>query len=374
MRSLPLESTHLAAGAKLGQVGDNEAVLSYGDGPQDALRAREGLALWDRSHKATLVVTGPDRLSWLQGMVTNDVQRLAVGQGCRAVVVTSKGRMVADLRVYRRQDEIWLETAADRAEALQVHLDRFIIMEDCLVEDRSTQFALLSVFGPRALECLRGVFGLGKDAWAELAPFTQIEVRLPSFSELPIALAKDDASDPPRFDLWMPPTSAPAVWGELLRAGAQPIGLNAAEILRIEAGRPRFGAELDEDTLPLEAGLKDEIAYDKGCYIGQEIIARVTYRGHVNRELRGLLLPAMPPPVPSVLTLAGQSIGELRSAERSAVAGALPVGLGYLKREALTEGTKVNLPDGGVAEVCALPLRRGSRGVGFSGACGPGAC
>jgi folate-binding protein YgfZ len=355
MRSLPLESVHLDAGAKLGEVGDAEGVLSYGDGPEDALRARQSLALWDRSHEATLVVTGPDRVSWLQGMVTNDVQRLAVGQGCRAAVVTSKGRMVADVRVYKRHDEIWLETSADRAEALRTHLNRFIIMEDCQVEERSTEFALLSLLGPKALGCLRDIAG-APELLAESTQFAQVDVRLPTLAELPVIVASSDEAGFPRFDLRVHPTAAETVWREFLGAGARPIGFDAAEVLRIEQGRPRFGAELDEETLPLEAGLKDEISYDKGCYVGQEIVARVTYRGHVNRELRGLLFQGEPPPTPSPLTHGAEAAGELRSTARSAWIGRT-IGLGLLKREAWADGTKVTLPGGREAVVTSLPFK-----------------
>jgi len=155
--------------------------------------------------------------------------------------------------------------------------------------------------------------------------------------------------------LWVHPTLVGAVWAALRDTGAGPIGLDAVEVLRIEGGRPRFGAELDEDTLPLEAGLKGEISYDKGCYVGQEIIARVTYRGHVNRELRGLWFEGEPPSTPSNLTRAGEPAGELRSATRSTWLGRT-IGLGYVKREALADGTELALPDGRVARVCALPF------------------
>jgi folate-binding protein YgfZ len=352
MRSLPLEATHLDAGATLGQVADTQAVLSHGDVAAGALRARTGLALWDRSHRSTLRVIGPDRTSWLQGMITNDVLKLAVGQGCRAAVVTSKGRMVAEVQVHKRQDEIWLETSADRAEPLLAHLNRFIIMEDCQVEDRSTQFALLSLLGPGAESCMRGLV----EAFPDLPHLAHREVRIPDLGELPIVVARSEEFALPQLDLWVDPPMAAAVWQKVRRAGAEPVGLDAIEILRIEAGRPRFGAELDEETLPLEAGFKDAIAYDKGCYIGQEIIARVTFRGHVNRELRGLMLEGAPPVTPAALVRGKEAVGELRSATRSGWLDS-SIGLGYIKREALTAGTALELVDGRAARVCDLPFR-----------------
>jgi folate-binding protein YgfZ len=353
MRSLPLEAVHLDAGATLDQWGGAQVALSYGDAPTAALRARTGGALWDRSHRSTLRVSGPDRASWLQGMITNDVLKLAVGEGCRAAVVTSKGRMVAEIQVHRRQDELWLETSADRAEPLLTHLNRFIIMEDCQVEDRSTQFALLSLVGPHSTERLRGIV----EHLPELPPFTQLEVRLRDPGELPIVAARNDAFGLEQVDLWVDPAMAATVWMRAREAGAEPIGSDSMEILRIESGRPRFGAELDEETIPLEAGFRDAISYDKGCYIGQEIIARVTYRGHVNRELRGLILDG-PPPTPPVPLLRGdESAGEMRSVTRSAWLDR-SIGLGFVKRDALAEGTELQLSTGGKARVCSLPFRQ----------------
>jgi folate-binding protein YgfZ len=355
MRSLPLEAIHLDAGASLDQSGDAQVVQSYGDSaPAAALRARTHLALWDRSHRATLRVIGPDRVSWLQGMITNDVQKLGVGQGCRATVVTSKGRMVAEVQVHKRPDEIWLETSADRAEPLLTHLNRFIIMEDCQVEDRSTQFALLSLIGPEARTCLTELVGTHPD----IPLFAHRELRTPDLEELPLVVSRSDELGLEQYDLWVDPPMASAVWRRICECGAKPIGLDVVEVLRIEAGRPRFGAELDEETLPLEANLKDAISYDKGCYLGQEIIARVTFRGHVNRELRGLLLEGAFPTLPSPLAQGTTVAGELRSATHSEWLGR-DIGLGYVKREALAEGTALELPGGAKAQVCALPFRRG---------------
>jgi folate-binding protein YgfZ len=349
MRSIPLERTHLDAGATLENVGDVETVQSYGDGPAAALRVRGGLALWDRSHRATLRVTGPDRTSWLQGMITNDVAKLQAGQSCRAAVVSSKGRMVAEVRVHVRTDDIWMETSAERAAPLLAHLQRFIIMEDCNVDDGTSDHALLSVLGPRA----EAVLGKGFNPLP--APSAHRSASVPEFDGAEVMIARSDEFGVEQFDLWVPPARAQALWRTLRESGAEPIGLDAVEILRIEAGRPRFGAELDEETLPLEAGLKDEISYDKGCYIGQEIIARVTFRGHVNRELRGLLLDGATPSTPAVLMRGGEPAGDLRSATFSRWLGRA-IGLAYVKRDALTEGTELALPDGGIGRVCLLPF------------------
>jgi glycine cleavage system aminomethyltransferase T len=135
MRSLPLESLHLRARAALGDAGGAARVESYGEPGPLALAARQGAGLLDLSHRGRLAVVGPERSSWLQGMVTNDVQKLAPGEGCAAAALTNKGKLVGDLRIHVRPGEIWIDAEADgaarRGEALQAHLSRFIIMDDC---------------------------------------------------------------------------------------------------------------------------------------------------------------------------------------------------------------------------------------------------
>jgi folate-binding protein YgfZ len=311
-----------------------------------SLAARTSAGLFDLSHRGRLAVVGPDRESWLQGMVTADVKKLGVGAGCAATVVTAKGKLVAVLRVFKRPGELWIDLEAERVAPALEHLRRHIIMEDCELVDRSAETAMLGLHGPTALALL-GI--------PPLAEYEQREVAIAGQAVVAIGSAELGLSG---VDLWLAPAACEPVWKALLAAGATPLGLDAAEILRVEAGRPRFGAELDEDTLPLEAGLERAISYDKGCYVGQEVIARVTHRGHVNRKLAGLWISGDTAAATGApLTHDGKPAGEVRSSLFSERLKA-PIALGYVRRELLTPGTTLALPDGRTATVAALPFER----------------
>jgi folate-binding protein YgfZ len=350
MRRLPLADLHQRAGAALAEVDGVQRVESYGPAAEGSQLARAGAGLVDLGHRARLVVSGPDRVSWLQGMLTNDINGLAVGQGCLAVAVTNKGKLVADLRVFQRGEVVWLELAPERAAPLLEHLNRHLIMEECAIEDRSDESALIGVHGPRAAQILRT---LAPDL-PDLSEHAQVELELGVARAVAIGSRELGLAG---FDLWLSPNRAPALWEALRGMGAAPIGVDACEVLRIEAGRPHFGAELDEDTLPLEAGLENTINYQKGCYVGQEVLARVTYRGHVNRKLAGLWLSGEAPAAPSeALSHEGKPAGEVRSSVRSPHFGR-PIALAYVRRELAVEGTKLTLADGREASVTALPFQ-----------------
>ncbi len=349
-RLLPLREVHRAAGARLEETSGRQRVGSYGDASKGALAARSGAGLIDRSDRGRLAVVGPDRTGWLHGMVTCDVKRLAPGTGAEAAAVTAKGKLVAVCRVLMRKDEIWLDVEGERLAPALEHLRRFIVMEDCEVQDRSDETAMLGVHGPRAVEIARK-FAPGLP---ELDEFAQAVVSVAGQGAVAVGSRELGL---PGIDLWLSPASCPPVWHALREAGAAAIGEDAAEILRVEGGRPRFGADLDEDVLPLEAGLDRAISYDKGCYLGQEVIARVTYRGHVNRKLIGLSIDGTEPaPAGAQLLHEGKPAGEIRSSVVSPWLGR-PIALAYVRREMLASGTALALPDGRSATVTPLPFQ-----------------
>jgi folate-binding protein YgfZ len=306
--------------------------------------ARTAAGLLDLSTRARLVVTGPDRQTWLQGMITNDVAKLGPGQGTAALALSNKGKIIADLRVFVRPHEIWIDAEAGRGPALLEHLSRFIIMEDCTLA-AGAPLASCALVGARAWE-------IGRQAMPKLAtlgPYAQTE-------PLPVVIA---AGWPdlglPGIRFWMPPSRKDALYAAFVIAGASELGAEAAEVLRIEAGRPRDGVELDADVIPLEAGLDQEISDSKGCYLGQEVIARISHRGHVNRKLAGFVLSGEPPALPAPLIRGDATVGELRSAARSPAIGKT-IALGYVRREYLTAGTTLQTSNGGTAVVTELPF------------------
>lgn len=274
-----------------------------------------------------LRVSGPERTSYLQGMVTNDVEALAEGAGCLAAVLTPKGAMVGLLRVLRRSEDLLLDVADGRALAVKEFLSRYLISEDAELHD-APEFALVSLVGPTAAEALA------------LLP---AQVRVGTL----------DGQLGPGLDVVVRREALAAV--EEALSGVPRLSPETLEVLRVEAGLPKFGAELGETTIPLEANLERAIHYQKGCYIGQEVIARATYRGQMNKRLMGLLVGAGEVDVGADLRVGERKVGWVTSVAVSERKGQT-VALGYLHRDFLAPGTQVATPAGVALSVVPLPF------------------
>jgi aminomethyltransferase len=241
----------------------------YGDCLVEYRTIREGVGLYDRSERGKLVLSGADRLTWLQGMISSDVRPL--GQGAESAcgcILNSTGHLLADVRVINRGDTVLLDMQRGNVEKILRLLDGFIITEDVKIEDASDDIACLSLVGPGS-----------KDA-----PFRD-------FLKGDAVVVPSNHTGLGDVDLFVAADDAPALWSSLIGAGIKPVGEEAVETLRIEAGIPKYGVDMDETTIPLECGLEStHISHTKGCYVGQEIIARIVARGHTNRALTGLIL------------------------------------------------------------------------------------
>jgi folate-binding protein YgfZ len=329
------------------------AGASTGD---DAARVREGLGLFAMGDRGLIEVRGSDRIRWLDGMVTADVKALekrGEGAGCLALLLTHRGAIVADLRVGRLGDTLLLECPKGEISRIRAVLEKMIIADDVVLGDRSEGFAVLGIEGARSGEVLARALGggalPGAGGWAEL-----------SFEGSPILVAAFGWSGEQAYQLRVLPARVGAV-REAIERAADSLGVACVagdrallEVLRVEAGIPALGAELDEDVLPPEARLERAIAVNKGCYVGQEIVARLRSRGQVNHLLVGLRLDAGAlPEVGTALAVAGRSTGEITSVALSPSQGA--IALGYVRREHAEVGTRVDLP-GGAARVAALPF------------------
>ena len=359
MESLSLQSVHGRLGGRFGTVAGREIVLCYGPEGTAAgsavaaeLRAmHEGAALVDLSVRDTLRVTGPDRVSFLHGMVTNDVSGMPVGGVRYAALLTAKGAMVADARVLRREDDLLILLEPGLGPPVLAHLEKYLISEDASLADVSADFGQLALIGPRAWALARTVFGLpGVEPPA--AEFLVGGMEQSGVLVLPSALLV------PGVDLLIHRADLETVFDALLdqgdEAGLRPAGWEALEARRIEQGVPRYGADMDERTIPLEANLERAIHYQKGCYIGQEVIARATFRGHVNRKLVGLTLSCDAPPR-AELVQGDRKVGWLTSVVQ--LPGLTkPIALGYVHRAAAEPGTELKLPNDGRAIVTSLPF------------------
>ena len=300
---------------------------------------REECGLLDRSGRGKLAVTGPDAAEYLQGQLTNDVEALEPGDGQYAALLDRKGHMQADMRVLRpAAEEIWIDTEPEALPAARRHLEMYSIGRDVKVTDVSAERAILSLIGPRSVE-IAGTAAL---------PVNACEVTGISGVECLVAGTRDG------IDLIPAAADAERLRDALLAAGAVEVTPEAAEILRIESGIPRFGAEMKTETMPAEAGIvEDAISFTKGCYIGQETVARLHYKGKPNRHLRGLRLSAPAEPG-AALRLGEKEVGQLGG---SAVSPALgPIGLAILRREAEPGAELAVGEDGVTARVVDLPF------------------
>jgi folate-binding protein YgfZ len=275
-------------------------------------------ALLDRSERGKLALTGVDRKPFLNGQVTNDVEALVPGQGCYAAFLTPKGKMLGDLRILDADDELLLDTERVSLQALFDLVRRFSIGHDVELHKRTLERGLLSLVGPRAREV----------AGAAQLPETEHAHVTAQLAGRPVRLIATDAG----VDVLCDAADTEAVAAALREAGAVPIAEEQAEVLRVERGRPRYGIDLDDSVIPQEAGLNDRaVSFTKGCYVGQETVARLFYKGKPNRHLRGIRLAA-PVEHGTPLTLEGKEVGRVGSAVVSPRLG--PVALALVRREA----------------------------------------
>jgi folate-binding protein YgfZ len=300
---------------------------------------REECGLLDRSDRGKVLVRGPDGAEYLQGQLTNDVEALEPGEGQYAALLDRKGHMQADMRVLRpAAEEILVDTEPEALAAALRHLQMYSVGREVEIVDITGERAILSLIGPRSVE-IAGTAALPENACEEASVGTVACLAVGSRDGVDLIAAAADAE---------------RLSAALRGAGAVPVSAEAAELVRIEAGVPRFGAEMGSETMPAEAGIVDEaISFTKGCYIGQETVARLHYKGKPNRHLRGLRLsgPAAPG---AAVRLGDKEVGKLGSAAVSPAFG--PIGLAILRREA-EPGAEVALGEDGVtAEVTDLPF------------------
>jgi folate-binding protein YgfZ len=314
------------------------AVLVELDGQYRQLREECGLL--DRSERGKLLVSGSEAAEYLQGQLTNDVEALEPGDGAYAALLDRKGHMQGDMRVLRPGEgpDLLLDTEPEALEAVRRHLAMYKIGREVDVVDVSTERAILSLIGPRAVE-IAGSAALPEHACEEVTiAGTQV-----------LAVGTDAG-----VDLICAAEAQGRVTEALLAAGAAEVSPEAAEILRIEAGRPRFGAEMGTETMPAEASIVEQaVSFTKGCYIGQETVARLHYKGKPNRHLRGLKLSGNAP-AGDPIRLGEKEVGRLGGAGVSPAFG--PIGLAILRREAEPGATVAVGEDGVTAEVVALPF------------------
>ena len=361
MISLSLHEFHAGRRSTFADVNGMEVVDHYGDPGAEHHAVRNTAGLFDLSFRGRLCLTGADRQKFLNGQVTNNVAALKAGEGCYAALITAKGKMQSDLNIFLLENEILLDFEPGLAVTVAQRLEKYIIADDVQVIDVAPHYGLLSVQGPQAASVIE-----------RLQPGVPLPQKPMSVTSLKDAtLGEIYFINQPRtgsagFDVFVPLAALAAVADKLLaavkEAGGTAAGWRALEMARIEAGIPRFGADMDENNLPPEAGIDTRaISYSKGCYIGQEIIARIRTYGQVAKALRGLQLAddlAVLPSKGDKLYLGDKEIGFITSALASP-ALKKNIALGYVRREGNKIGSELKLKMGETespTRVVALPF------------------
>jgi folate-binding protein YgfZ len=313
--------------------------------PESYRALRETAVIGAIDERRAIAVAGSDRASFLQGLLTNDIQQLTAGTGCYAAWLTPQGRMITDLHVFESGDMIVLDVPVELAPSTLQRLDQFVFSEDVRLEDLAAAVVAVWLHGPQAAAILERVTQTAASGWNEY------QNARATFDGGPVVVARVSQLGVPGFCIYVEPARRAALEQALKDAGAQDGDAAAFEAARIEAGYPLWGADLTDDTIPLEAGIEDRaISQSKGCYVGQEVIIRVLHRGHGRVARRLVALRPEAKVAPGERIRAGdREIGFVTSAARSPRLG--PVALGYVHRDFTTAGAQVEVerPDGRVA-------------------------
>lgn len=360
-KSLPLHDLHANAGADFIEVNGWTCPHSYGDAGFEYRNAYQRSALFDFSNRGKVRMSGKEAIQFLNNFCTNDIINLQPGHGCEAFLTTAKGRLIAPLYVSRlarpEGDELLLDTSAGLSKKIIEHLSKYRITEQVEFTDQTNELIQLHLCGPESAAAAQSEFG---ESTNELTEFQHVEPDREGDESLMVR--RHDYLNLPGFDVLCSVDQAPQLWTNLINAGATPAGMAAYEMLRTEAGVPRYGREMDEDRLVTEIGRTEQaICYTKGCYLGQETIVMARDRGQVNRKLMGLKLTGKEAASANAVIKSGDtSIGNITSSEFSPRLDQA-IALAYLKRGHQTPGTEVAIESEGNMQtgvVCELPIIR----------------
>ena len=361
MNPLTLHEFHHSLGARFSELNGSKIVAHYGDMPAEHAALHASAGVIDLSFRSRLCLVGADRARFLHGQVTNDVKKLRAGEGCYAAITTAKGKMESDLNIFCLADELLLDFEPGLTGKISARLEKYLVSDDVQIVDAAPHYGLLSVQGPKSADVIRALnlfpeIPANEFGSVKISDPTLGEIYLANHARLFFGAPNSDSASrgnknqnadleigapPAGFDLFIPNNSLGAVADKLIAAaknfGGRACGWAAFETTRIENGIPRFGADMDENNLPQECGLDTRaVSFNKGCYLGQEVINRIHSFGHVNKELRRLRLADDLPALPvrgEKLFRDGKEAGYITSAVKSPMFTAI-LALGYVRREA----------------------------------------
>ena len=326
-KKTPLYEKHAARGAVFCETGGFFLPKSYGDPQEEAIAARKSVTVIDISSRGKVVLSGPDHIKFLQGMLTNDVKEKKPGTGVYAAMLTPKGKMISDMRVFKKQDSVYIDTEPGASADIAQLLNKFRLSYKVKVLDVTEDYCVFHVCGPGGREFIEKRLGI------DVEEIKQYDHR----SCVEADAIKINRTGQAGFDILFENRFAEKIWNSLVEKPpvAQLSGQDALEVLRIEAGIPIYGKDMDTSTIPIEAGIWDALDFEKGCYVGQEVVARIKWRGKVNWHLayfegqsEGRALPG------DTLWVKEKKVGRITSSAQSPSLGK-NISIGYIRREFL---------------------------------------
>jgi folate-binding protein YgfZ len=322
----------------------------FGDPQAEFAALRGGCGVYDLGFRAKISITGGDRVRWLNGMVTNNIRDLAVGQGVYAFLLNPQGHILGDLYAYNRGNSITVDTDLGQAEKILAVFDHYIIMDDVEVTNLSEQLTALGIAGPKSRDILAA-------AGFAVSELQALQTQSAAWQSTECTLVRGEDADHASHEIWLAPASVRQLWDALLAAGATPVGSDALEMQRIVSGIPRYGVDIRERDLPQETEQARALNFNKGCYVGQEIVERIRSRGAVHRKFTGFVADDEGQITAGSKIVAGEKeVGEITSAASLHLAGGeKTVALGYIRREVGVPGREVTIGSAR-ATVVQLPV------------------
>ena len=325
----------------------------FGDAQAEFDALRTGCGVYDLGFRAKISLTGGDRVRWLNGMVTNNIRDLAVGSGVYAFLLNPQGHILGDLHAYNRGESLTVDTDVGQAEKILATFDHYIIMDDVEVTNLSEQLTALGVAGPKAREVLAA-------AGFTIPEMQPLQVQSVMWQGVECMLVCGEDADRVSYEIWQAPAKVRQLWDALRASGAASVGSEALELQRIVSGIPRYGVDIRERDLPQETEQARALNFNKGCYVGQEIVERIRSRGAVHRKFTGFLAEGGQPIAAGTKVVSGEKeVGEITSAASLRLAGGeKTVALGYIRREVGVPGREVRI-GAAKATVVQLPVADG---------------
>ncbi|GJM16383.1 MAG: aminomethyltransferase [Thermodesulfobacteriota bacterium] len=362
MKKLPLHEVHQSLGASFEDSSGWTVPRDYGDKLSEYESVRNNVGIIDLSSRGKLRLSGKDHLKFLQGMLSNDVMKLQEGKGMYATILTVKGRMISDMKVYKQTESVFLDLEPELNHKVSELLTKFRLSYKANIEDVTDTVGLISLQGPNSKKLLEKLLD---EKISEMQEYDSFKSDFQG-SEITVVLLNRTGEE--GFDLYIDNESLRPLWTELINKGEElnikPVGYDAFNTLRIEAGIPSYNVDMDENNIPIEAGLWTALDFEKGCYVGQEVVARIKWRGHVNWHLVAFKCDGdkIPNPGDEIFN-DDKKVGRVTSSTYSPKLKQ-PICLGYVRRELKDSGTMLSIKRSESsdiqAEIAKVPLYEGS--------------